>query len=166
MRKWYSLQKRYLSNKIQSGFATQKSRVVLEKEILLEIFQCIFCYCVIISLRKWHGPPFKRTWIPFTHGRFVLRLVEIGPVVLEKKILKTFSRHFLYFYYLRLETKVALHLNKLELPAHGMLCAKFGWICFGGIENKYFKFDQCIFVISLSSPLGKSRGPSIEQTWT
>ena len=47
-----------------------------------------------------------------------------------------------------------------------MLCAKFVWICFGGIENKYFKFDQCIFVISLSSPLGKSRGPSIDQNGT
>ena len=31
---------------------------------------------------------FEHTWIPFTKGCFVLNLVEIGPVVLEKNILK------------------------------------------------------------------------------
>ena len=52
--------------------------------------------------------------IPFTQGCFVLSLVEIGQVVVEKKILK---------------------------------------VC------------QCIFAISLLSPLGKGCGPSFEQTW-
>ena len=31
------------------------------------------------------GPSFEQTWIPFTYGCFVPSLVEIGPVVLEKK---------------------------------------------------------------------------------
>ena len=56
----------------------------------------------------------KLTWIPFTQGCFVPSLVEIGSVVLEKKI---------------------------------------------------FEFRQCIFAISLLSPLGEGWGPSFEQTW-
>ena len=32
------------------------------------------------------APSFEETWIPFTQGCFVPSLVEIGPVVLEKKM--------------------------------------------------------------------------------
>ena len=32
------------------------------------------------------GPSFEETWIPLTQGCFVPSLVEIGPVVLEKKM--------------------------------------------------------------------------------
>ena len=35
-----------------------------------------------------NGSSFEQTWIPFTQGCFVPNLVEIGPVVLEKKIFK------------------------------------------------------------------------------
>ena len=45
-----------------------------------------FRYLVIIFLGKWLGPSFEQTWIPFTQGCFVPSLVEIGPVVLEKKM--------------------------------------------------------------------------------
>ena len=33
------------------------------------------------------------------------------------------------------------------------------------LEKKIFKFCQCIFAISLFSPLQKGHGPSFEQTW-
>ena len=45
-----------------------------------------FCYLVIISHWKRTIPSFEQTWIPFTQGYFVPSLVEIGPVVLEKKM--------------------------------------------------------------------------------
>ena len=45
-----------------------------------------FHYFVNISLGKGQGSPFEETWIPFTQGWFVPSLVEIGPVVLEKKM--------------------------------------------------------------------------------
>ena len=45
-----------------------------------------FHYSVIISPWKKAGPSFEQTWIPFTQGCFVPSLVEIGPVVLEKKM--------------------------------------------------------------------------------
>ena len=73
-----------------------------------------FRYLLLSPLRKGCGPSFDLIWIPFTQGCFLPSLVEIDPVVLEKKILK---------------------------------------VC------------QCIFAISLLTPLGKGRGPSFEQTW-
>ena len=37
-------------------------------------------------LWEWNGSSFEQTWIPFTQGCFVPKLVEIGSVVLEKKV--------------------------------------------------------------------------------
>ena len=46
-------------------------------------------FLVIISPPgKGRDPSFEQTWIPFTKEYFVPSLVGIGPVVLEKKILK------------------------------------------------------------------------------
>ena len=45
-----------------------------------------FRYFIIISLCKRAGPFIEQTWIPFTQGYFLPSLVEIGPVVLEKKM--------------------------------------------------------------------------------
>ena len=45
----------------------------------------------------------------------MLSLIEIGPGVLEKKILKILSMYFRYFVKAKALAKVvALHLNKLE----------------------------------------------------
>ena len=41
---------------------------------------------IIISPWKRAGPSFEKTWMPFTQGYFVPNFVEIGPVVLEKKM--------------------------------------------------------------------------------
>ena len=70
------------------------------------------------TLWEFIGSSFEQTWIPFTQGCFVPRLVEIGPVVLEKKILKFRKCVFsLFRNYLPLEKGWALHLNKLESPS-------------------------------------------------
>ena len=46
-----------------------------------------FRYYVIIPLGKGQGPSFKQIWISFTQGCInVPGLVEIGPVVQDKKI--------------------------------------------------------------------------------
>ena len=52
----------------------------------LKVFN--YYYFIIISplVRTW--PSFEQTWIPFTKGYLCPSLVEIGPVVLEKKIFK------------------------------------------------------------------------------
>ena len=65
-------------------------QVVLEKNILFKILSMYICYLVIISNWK-RARPFIWTNLnplnPFTHYPcFVPSLVEIGPVVLEKKM--------------------------------------------------------------------------------
>ena len=61
------------------------------------------------------------TWTnlnPFTQGLIMPSLVEIGPVVLEKKIFWNLSMYFsLICNHLPLEKSGALHLNKLESPS-------------------------------------------------
>ena len=62
-----------------------------------------------------NGSSFEQTWIPF--GCTVAGLVEIGPVVLEKKIFKFCQCIFLLFCnYLPLEKGGALHLKKNLIP--------------------------------------------------
>ena len=83
--------------------------------VLKKILSMCFCYFVIISLWKGRGSPLG---IPFTQGCLMLSLVEIGPVVLEKKIFKfcqcTFS---IFCKYLPLEKRHCSSLNKLESPS-------------------------------------------------
>ena len=72
---------------IQGSFGSslvEIGAVVLEKMIFL-IRLCNFTILQLSPLRKGNGPSFEQTWIPFTPGSFVLRLVKIDPVVLERK---------------------------------------------------------------------------------
>ena len=59
--------------------------VVLEEKIF-KYFQYNFTCSLLFPLGKGRGPSFQQTWIPFTQGCFVPSLVDIGPVVLEKKL--------------------------------------------------------------------------------
>ena len=59
--------------------------LVLQMNIFL-ICQCIFTISQLSPLGKGLGPSFDQTRIPFTQVSFVPSLVEIGPVVLEKKM--------------------------------------------------------------------------------
>ena len=65
------------------------------------------------TLWEFIGSSFEQTWIPFTQGCFVPSLVEIGPVLPEKKILKFRKCVFSLFHnYLPLEKSGALPLIK------------------------------------------------------
>ena len=61
--------------------------VVPEKKIF-KISQCISLFRYHLLLGIGRGLSFEQTWINFTHWCFVPSLVEIGPVVLEKKSLR------------------------------------------------------------------------------
>ena len=54
-------------------------------EEILKFRQYIFTLLLLSPRGKRRGPSFEKIWIPFTQGCFVPSLVEIGPVVLEKK---------------------------------------------------------------------------------
>ena len=97
----------------------------------------------------------------FYHG-----LVEIGPVVLEK-IFK-FNVYSLFRTYLPLEKDGPLRLYKFEYPSPKYLIrSKFAWNLPTDSGKEDFKIRQCIFAISLLSPLekGKVYGQSFEQKW-
>ena len=85
---------------------------------------------------------------------------KIGPVVLEKKIFKNILCNF---------TMPLLHPPEKRFGTpfeQTSICAKFGWNWSSGSWEKIFKYHQCIFIISLLSPLENGHGPSlIEQTW-
>jgi hypothetical protein len=66
-------------------------------------------------LRSGPGFYFEQFRIPFTQGKFVPSLIEIGMLVL-KKIFKIVSVFLLFPYYLPLEYGVALHMNKSDSP--------------------------------------------------
>ena len=61
--------------------------VVLEKKIF-KFSQCTFAISLLSPIRKGRGTSFEQIWITFTQGCFVSRFVEIGPVVLKKKMFK------------------------------------------------------------------------------
>ena len=58
---------------------------VLEKKNF-KYCQFIFAISLLFPLGNGRGPSFEQTWTPFTRGCFVPSLVEIGLVVLEKKM--------------------------------------------------------------------------------
>ena len=111
------------------------------------------------------GPSFKQTVIPFTQGCFMLSLVEIGPVILEK-ILK--FRQCIF------TISSSSPLRKGRGPIFEQTWIPFTQECIVPslveigqvvLENKILKFRQRIFTISLLSLLGKESGPSFKQAW-
>ena len=50
--------------------------------------QCIFAFSLLSQPGNGFGHSFEQTWIPVTQGCSVSILVEIGSMVLEKKIFK------------------------------------------------------------------------------
>ena len=93
-------------------------------------------------------------------------LVEIGPVLLEKKILKFCQCISLFRNYLPLEKGGALHLNKLVSPspkdASCQVWLKLAlWFWWGRFFNFVYVFSQFRNYL----PFGKGRDPSFEKTW-
>ena len=115
-------------------------------------------------------------------------LDEIGPVVMKKKIFFNFVNVFkLFCNYLPLENDGVLHLNKLEFPLPKDACSYMVEIlpirrktssinqpkdamCQVWLKltqwfwrKRFLNFVHCILAILLSSPLGKSCDPSLEE---
>ena len=90
------------------------------------------CYLVIIFLGKGPGLSFKKIWIPFTQGCFVLSLIEIGQWfcrrIWRRRLFNFIIILLPFSYYLPLEKGGALQWTNLN-PLHPrMLCAKLGEI--------------------------------------
>ena len=114
------------------------------RERLYKLFNNVFLlFCNYFHFEKGVVLHLKyKNWMLFTKGCFVTSLVEIGPVVLEKKILKSFSIYFYYFIMIfplrRAWPFIWTNLN----PIHPrMFCATFDWNLTSGSgeENKNVK---------------------------
>ena len=138
--------------------------VVLEKKIL-KMRQCIFAISLLSPLGKEQRPSFEQTWIPYIQGCIESSLVEIGPVVLQKKNFLISSMYFRYFELSPLGKGRALHLNKLN-PLHTrMLCAKFVWNMASGSEEEDFLISSMYFRYFIMMSSWKRAGPFIWKTW-
>ena len=62
--------------------------------MIFKVRQYMFNISLLSPPGKGHGPSFEQIWVPITQGCFVPSLVEIGPVVLMKKIFKFWQCNF------------------------------------------------------------------------
>ena len=99
-----------------------------EKECL--IYQCIFTISLLSSLWKGQDSSFEQTWVLITQGCCVPSLVEIIPVVLEKKILKynqlIFATCISWLSPLGKRQGPSFEQTLIDLHQR-MHCARFGW---------------------------------------
>ena len=120
-----------------------------------------FCYFLIISPLKRHtcSPSFEQTWIPTTEGCFVPSLVEIGQVVLSKKIFKFYLSIFSISLLSPFEqtwisfTYGCFALGLVEIGTMVLERIFFNVYEQVVLEKKFLKIHQSIFSISLLSPL-------------
>ena len=96
------------------------SLVILEKWSS-KVCQCIFAISLLSPLGNRKDPSFEQKWIPLTQGFFVPKLLDIGPVVLEKRVFKVCQSNFF------ISISSPLGKGRGPLFEKKMLCAKFGW---------------------------------------
>ena len=95
--------------------------------MIFKLGKCIPLFCYYFDpLGKGHYPSFEKNWIPTTQGCSVSRLVEIGPVVLEK-IFK--FQHCICYFVIISPWKRAWPFIWTNLNPNNprMLCTKFSW---------------------------------------
>ena len=119
-----------------------------------------FRYFVIFSPWKNAEPFIWTTWITITQGCIATGLVEIGKVVLENVIFKfrrcTFAISKLSRVWKRAGSFIWTNLNPLH---QGCILARWFW------RKIFLNFVNVFLLFRKSSPLGKGRGLSFEQTW-
>jgi hypothetical protein len=87
---------------------------VVLKEKVFQGSRQTFVFYDYIPLWRGPCPLFEEFRIPFTQGWFVLSLIDIGVLVLEK-IFSPISGYFLLLF--PLERGIALHMNNSESPS-------------------------------------------------
>ena len=121
---------------------------------------------IITPLGNGRGPSFEQTWIPFIQGCFVPSLVEIGSVVLEKKIFEFCKCIFTISLLSPLGEGWGPSFEQTWIPfTQGYVVPSLVKIGPVVLEKKIFNSCQFIFINSRLSPLWEGRGPSFEQTW-
>ena len=107
-----------------------------------------FRYFVIISPWKKVRLSSEPTWVLITQECVVLRLVEIGPVALERNIFKFRQCNFVIIPHWKKLGHFIWKKNNLNPLHSNMQCAMFGWNWPSDSgEEHFFLFNQCVFDI-------------------
>jgi hypothetical protein len=144
---------------------TYSGSVVLKK--IFKWTHPIFAFLWLSPLWRGPGPLFTQFRIPFTQVWFTPRLIEIGLLVLEKKIFFQYRHN-----YVNLVFPIVTPLDP-----HRPWCEQF-WIYIisesfpvnmtysgSAVLKKTFKWPHPIFTFFRLSPLWKGPGPLFEQFW-
>ena len=110
---WFSGQKKKLATSV-AACEPASTRTLARHVIAIPCLQAIIL--IYLPLEKSVTPSITFAKIPFTKDCCVSSLVEIGPVVLEKKNFKCCQCIISSPYYLPLEKSLILHLNIFEFP--------------------------------------------------
>ena len=105
-----------------------------------------------------NGSSFEQTWIPFTQRCIVAGLIDIGPVVLEKKIFKFRQCIFCYFVIIstweRAGPFIWTNLNPLHPRIH---CVKLVWKLTHWFLRRFLNFFNVFLLFRNCLPMGKDR---------
>ena len=104
-----------------------KNGPVVQKEKIFKFRECIFAFFYYLPLEKDVGLQFQQSWIHVIQGCFLPSLVEIDPVVLEKKILNLVNVILLFRNYPYRKRAWPIIWINLNFHHPRMLSAKFGW---------------------------------------
>ena len=97
----------------------------------------ILHFLLLSPLWRGPGPSFEQTWIPFTQRWFVLRFIQFGPVVLEKK-----KRPHLNFTFLSLSP---LSKGPGPLFEQTWIPITYGWLVLSLIEFGPVVLEKKVF---------------------
>ena len=112
------------------------------------------------------GTLWSSIWTNFTQGCFVLSMVEIDWLVLERKIFEFVNVFSLFRYYYSLGKGQGPSFEQSWLPfSQGWFLLSSVEIDLVVLEKKIFKICLCIFAIFLLSPLGKEWDSWFKQIW-
>ena len=101
---------------------------------------------------------FEETWIPFIQGCFVLRLIEISSVVLEKRIFIISSMYFRYFVIISAWKRVGPFIWTNLHPLHPLECFVPSLVEIGPqwfLRRRFFNFVNVFSLIRNYLPLEK-----------
>ena len=85
---------------------------------------------------RWN-PSFEQIWIPITHECFVPSLVEIGPLIIEKKIFRFLQFIFAILFLSPLGKRCDPLFEQTQIPfTHGCFVSSLVEIGFGVLDKK------------------------------
>ena len=122
---------------------------------------------IIISLWELNGSSFEQTWIPFTQRCNVAGLVEIGPVVLEKKIFLMCQCIFAILLLSPFGKGRGPSFEQTWIPfIPRMLYAKFGWNWSSGSRGEDFFFVNVFSLFRNYLPLEMGGALHLNKLWS